>query len=113
MWSVKTLQRNVSTQYYYRILKSYDKESVREEMKELASPYEDKLEYIKSPYIAEFLGMQENRAYHESELEQRIIDNLQDFMMELGKGFTFAGRQNAFTRKRKTIISTSFSITIS
>jgi hypothetical protein len=62
-------------------------------MKELASPYEDKLEYIKSPYIAEFLGMQENRAYHESELEQRIIDNLQDFMMELGKGFTFAGRQ--------------------
>ena len=93
MWSVKTLQRNVSTQYYYRILKSYDKESVREEMKELTLPYEDKLEYIKSPYIAEFLGMQENRAYHESELEQRIIDNLQDFMMELGKGFTFAGRQ--------------------
>ena len=93
MWSVKTLQRNISTQYYYRILKSYEKESVREEMKELTSPYEDKLEYIKSPYIAEFLGMQENRAYHESELEQRIIDNLQDFMMELGKGFTFAGRQ--------------------
>jgi len=93
MWSVKTLQRNISTQYYYRILKSCGKDSVREEMKELTSPYEDKLEYIKSPYIAEFLGMQENRAYHESELEQRIIDNLQDFMMELGKGFTFAGRQ--------------------
>ena len=93
MWSVKTLQRNISTQYYYRILKSYDKESIREEMKELTSPHEDKLEYIKSPYIAEFLGMQENRAYHESELEQRIIENLQDFMMELGKGFTFAGRQ--------------------
>ena len=93
MWSVKTLQRNVSTQYYYRILNSYDKESVRKEMKELTLPYEDKLEYIKSPYIAEFLGMQENRAYHEAELEQRIIDNLQDFMMELGKGFTFAGRQ--------------------
>jgi predicted nuclease of restriction endonuclease-like (RecB) superfamily len=93
MWSVKTLQRNISTQYYYRMLKSYDEEPVREEMKELNSPYEDKLEYIKSPYIAEFLGMQENRAYHESELEQRIIDNLQDFMMELGKGFTFAGRQ--------------------
>ena len=93
MWSVKTLQRNISTQYYYRMLKSYDKESVRQEMKKLTSPYEDKLEYIKSPYIAEFLGMQENRAYHESNLEQRIIDNLQDFMMELGKGFTFAGRQ--------------------
>lgn len=93
MWSVKTLQRNISTQYYYRILNSYDKESVHKEMKELTSPYEDKLEYIKSPYIAEFLGMQENRAYHEAELEQRIIDNLQDFMIELGKGFTFAGRQ--------------------
>ena len=93
MWSVKPLQRNVSTQYYYRILNSYDKESIHKEMKELTSPYEDKLEYIKSPYIAEFLGMQENRAYHEAELEQRIIDNLQDFMIELGKGFTFAGRQ--------------------
>ena len=92
-WSVKTLQRNIYTQYYYRILKSQDKESVRDEMKELTSPYEDKLEYIKSPYIAEFLNMQENRAYHESELEQRIIDNLQDFMMELGKGFAFVGRQ--------------------
>ena len=92
-WSVRTLQRNISTQYYYRILKSRDKDSARQEMKRLTSPYEDKLEFIKSPYIAEFLGMQENRAYQESELEQSILDNLQDFMMELGKGFTFAGRQ--------------------
>ena len=92
-WSVRTLQRNISTQYYYRILKSPDKESVQQEMKQLTSPYEDRLEFIKSPYIAEFLGMQENRSYQESDLEQSILDNLQDFMMELGKGFTFAGRQ--------------------
>ena len=71
----------------------YEQEAVQQEMKQLTSPYEDRLEFIKSPYIAEFLGMQENRSYQESDLEQSILDNLQDFMMELGKGFTFAGRQ--------------------
>ncbi|MGI5932048.1 MAG: DUF1016 N-terminal domain-containing protein [Eubacterium sp.] len=68
-WNVKTLKRNISTQYYYRILQSSDPSVVEREMKELMSPYQDKLEFIKSPYIVEFLGMQEKRAYHESDLE--------------------------------------------
>lgn len=92
-WSVKTLQRNISSQYYYRILKSQDKFAVEAEMKELTSPYQDKLEFIKNPIIAEFLGMQEDTSFLESDLEQCIIDNLQKFLMELGKGYAFVARQ--------------------
>ena len=93
MWSVRTLQRNVSSQYYYRMLKTQDKTGIEDEMKRLTSPYQDKLEFVKNPVIAEFLGMQEDVSYHESDLEQCIIDNLQKFMMELGKGYAFVARQ--------------------
>ena len=92
-WSVRTLQRNISSQYYYRILKTQDKAGVEEEMHQLTSSYQNKLEFIKNPVIAEFLGMQENTSYHESDLEQCIISNLQRFLMELGKGYAFVARQ--------------------
>ena len=92
-WSVKTLQRNISTQYYYRMLKSQDKVGVEKEMQVLTSPYQNRLEFIKNPVIAEFLGMQENTSYYESDLEQFIINNLQSFIMELGKGYAFVARQ--------------------
>ena len=92
-WSVKTLQRNISSQYYYRILKTQDKTAVEAEMKELTSEYQSKLEFIKNPVIAEFLGMKEDTSYLESDLEQCIIDNLQKFLMELGKGYAFVARQ--------------------
>ena len=92
-WSVRTLRRNIDTQYYYRILKSQDKRAVESEMNKLTSPYQNKLEFIKNPVIAEFLGMQQNTAYYESDLEQFIIDNLQSFIMELGKGYAFVARQ--------------------
>lgn len=93
-WSFKTLQRNINTQYYYRLLKSQDKESVEKEMQEKTSSFQnDKLEYIKNPIIAEFLGMEQNVNYHESELEDCIISNLQSFIMELGKGYAFVARQ--------------------
>ena len=62
-------------------------------MKALTSQYQNKLEFIKNPVIAEFLGMQEDISYHESELEQCIINNLQKFLMELGKGYAFVDRQ--------------------
>ena len=84
-WASQTLQRNISSQYYYRLLKSQDKIGVEDEMKALTSQYQNKLEFIKNPVIAEFLGMQEDISYHESELEQCIINNLQKFLMELGK----------------------------
>lgn len=93
MWSTRTLQRNVSSQYYHRILKSQNKESVHKEMQTLTAPLQDKLEYLKNPVIAEFLGFKNNTKYTENDLEQSIIDHLIPFLMELGKGFTLAERQ--------------------
>ena len=92
-WSVRTLQRNVSSQYYYRMLKTQRPEAVKQEMQMLTSSYQDKLEFIKNPVIAEFLGMHEDTSYLESDLEQSIIDNLQKFLMEMGKGYAFVARQ--------------------
>ena len=92
-WSSRTLQRNISTQYYYRMLKTSDPVGVEREMVEKTSAYQNRLEFIKNPVIAEFLGMQQVTDYHESTLEQAIIDNLQKFLMELGKGYAFVARQ--------------------
>lgn len=92
-WSVRTLQRNINTQYYDRMLLSHENEAVENEMKQLTSEYQGKLEFIRNPVIAEFLGMQEDTSYLESDLEQAIIGNLQRFLMELGKGYAFVGRQ--------------------
>lgn len=94
-WSVRTLQRNISTQYYYRLLKSQIKEPVEQEMKNNTKEYEmlNKLEFVKNPVIAEFLGYSLENTYTETELETSIINNLQKFLMELGKGYAFVGRQ--------------------
>ena len=93
-WSVRTLQRNISSQYYHRLLNSQNKEIVESEMKKLIDVYNnDKLEFIKNPVIAEFLGMSTQASYTESELEKNIISNLQKFLMELGKGYAFVARQ--------------------
>ena len=93
MWSTRTLQRNVSSQYYHRLLRSQNKDAVRNEMQQLTAPLQDKLEYLKNPVVAEFLGFKNNTAYTESNLEQSIIDHLIQFLMELGKGFAFVDRQ--------------------
>ena len=93
-WSFKTLQRNISSQYYYRLLKSQNKEPVETEMKELTAEYQaDKLEFIKNPIVAEFLGFSQNTTFTETELESSIISNIQKFLMELGKGYAFVARQ--------------------
>ena len=87
-WSVRTLQRNISSQYYYRMLKTQKKELVESEMKELTAPYQnDKLEFIKNPVVAEFLGFSQNTDFTESDLEKSSLSNLQKFLMELGKGY--------------------------
>ena len=92
-WSTRTLQRNVSSQYYYRLLQSHHKELVKEKMLEKSSPLVEKLEFIKSPVVAEFLGFTPNTSFTETDLESSIISNLQKFIMELGKGYAFVGRQ--------------------
>lgn len=93
-WSVRTLQRNISSQYYYRMLKTQKKELVENEMKELTASYQnDKLEFIKNPVVAEFLGFSKDTDFTESDLEKSILSNLQKFLMELGKGYAFVARQ--------------------
>lgn len=93
-WSVKTLQRNISSQYYYRMLQTQRQDLVENEMKELTAGYQnDKYEFIKSPMIAEFLGFAQNTDFTESNLEKSILSNLQKFLMELGKGYAFVARQ--------------------
>ena len=108
-WNVRTLQRNIYSQYYYRKLNSSVPELVEKEMIELTSEYQDKLEFIKNPVIADFLNMQQNTKLYESNLEQSIIDNLQKFMMELGKGYAFVARQqHIHTEKEEYYIDLVF-----
>ena len=93
-WSVRTLQRNIETQYYYRVLASPNKQPVIQEMQQKASDdHLNKLEHIKNPVVLEFLGLSPNESLLESTLESAIISNLRKMLMELGKGYAFVGRQ--------------------
>ncbi|MDR3246254.1 MAG: PDDEXK nuclease domain-containing protein [Prevotellaceae bacterium] len=94
MWSYRTLDRNINTQYYERLLLSQIKEPVMAEMKDKTKIFQqDKLAFIKNPTMLEFLGVPDNNSYMEKDIEKAIIDNLQKFLMELGKGFAFVARQ--------------------
>ena len=88
MWSVRTLDRNISTQYYERHFKQ---PQILENPENKQQP--DKLEILKSPVMAEFLGFQQNTDFSETELEKGLISHLQEFMIELGRGFAFVARQ--------------------
>lgn len=93
-WSVKTLKRNIESQYYYRLLKSQVKEPVIEEMHQLTAQFQnDQLEFVKNPMVVEFLGFKADASFTETELESSILSNLQKFLMELGKGYAFVARQ--------------------
>lgn len=101
-WSVRTLQRNISSQYYYRLLKSQVKEPVIEEMKEKNKEHYlmNKLEFIKNPLIAEFLGFSLEDTYTETELETSIINNLQKFLMELRKRLCFCRKTATYSYRK-------------
>jgi predicted nuclease of restriction endonuclease-like (RecB) superfamily len=93
-WDVRTLDRNISTQYYERLLMSQVKKPVKKEMRSKTGKYQkDKLEFIKNPSVLEFLGLPGKTGYSEAVLEKAIIDHLQQFILELGKGFAFVERQ--------------------
>lgn len=93
-WAVRTLDRNISTLYYQRLLSSQIKEPVIAEMLEKTNQFQnDKLEFIKNPTVLEFLGLPNNVGYTEPELEKALISNLQNFLLELGKGYAFVERQ--------------------
>lgn len=97
-WSSRQLERQINSFYYERILATSEgkKAEVRNEI-QLLEPDTDPKYLLKDPYILEFLGMEENKAYLEQELEQGLIDNLQSFLLELGKGFCFVARQKRIT----------------
>lgn len=106
-WSVRTLKRNVSSQYYYRLLKT--NELAKAEREEPLTYEQSKLEFIKNPVIFEFLGIPQDEKIHESELESLIITNLRDTLLELGKGYAFIGRQyHIHTEKKDYFIDLVF-----
>ncbi len=90
MWSVRALDRNISSQYYSRRLAAQ-----REDATAMPEPADqtDPMEYIKNPMVAEFMGFRRDTKYNESDLEQALIDNLEKFILELGRGFAFVERQ--------------------
>ena len=93
VWSVRTLDRNIASQYYYRLLQSPKKEEVIAEMHQLTAPLQNPRELIKSPVVAEFLGFPSNASFTETELERAIIRHLKEFLLEMGKGFAFVAEQ--------------------
>ncbi|MBQ5562767.1 MAG: DUF1016 family protein [Clostridia bacterium] len=94
-WSVRQLDRQINTMYYKRILASRDKESVAAEI-QTTEPKPEYEQIIKDPYVLEFLDLPANEHYYESTLEQALIDHLQKFLLELGRGFSFVARQKHF-----------------
>ncbi len=108
-WSVRQLQRQINTMFYHRILESKDKESVAAEI-QTTVPKPEYEKIIKDPYVLEFLDLPQNEHFYESELEQALIDHLQKFLLELGRGFSFVAGQKHILRKcRKYGLSRHFS----
>jgi predicted nuclease of restriction endonuclease-like (RecB) superfamily len=95
-WPVRELERQFNTSLYERLALSRDKDKVRELSEKghiMATPQDA----LKEPYVLEFLGLKEDSSYSESDLEVAIIDKIEHFLLELGKGFLFSGRQVRFT----------------
>ena len=95
-WSVRQLDRQINSFFYERLLSSQDKNTVTEEIQTL----EPKPEYekiIRDPYVLEFLNLEHNPHFYEKELEQAVIEHLQKFLLELGRGFSFVARQKHIT----------------
>ena len=95
-WSVRTLNRNIGSQYYHRLLQTPESKrgEVVDEMQRLTADYQkDRHKFLRNPVVAEFLGFSQDAAYSETNLESAIIDHLQKFILELGKGFAFVARQ--------------------
>ena len=92
VWSTRQLDRQISTLYYDRLLGSNDKKIVTDEAEEKLQKIIPE-DIIKDPYILEFLNLKDYPALRESDIEKSLINNLQDFLMELGNGFCFVARQ--------------------
>ena len=93
-WGTRALERQIGTHYYERLLSSRDKEHVIEEAKEKTKELQlVPKDIIKDPYVLEFLDLKDNKSFRESDLESALIDKIQEFLLELGRGFAFVDRQ--------------------
>lgn len=95
-WSLRELQRQFDSALYERLALSRDKKGIKE-LSEKGQIVDKAQDSLKDPYVLEFLGLPEETKYSETELEQKLIDKLEHFLLELGKGYTFVGRQVRFT----------------
>ena len=95
-WSVRQLERQIHTMYYQRLLASRDKESVSAEI-QTTEPKPEYEKAVKDPYVMEFLQIKPDTHVYESDIEQALLDHLQEFLLELGRGFSFVARQKRFT----------------
>ena len=96
-WSTRQLERQITTLFYERLLSSKDKEKVSKEIYKLEPQIKKAEDIIRDPYVLEFLGLPENTNFLEKNLEQALIDHLQKFLLELGRGFSFVARQKRIT----------------
>ena len=95
-WDYRTLKRNIDSQYYYRLIQTPEpqRNEVVDEMHRLTADYEkDKSTFVKNPMLVEFLGLKHREAFTETKLEQAILDHLEHFLMEMGKGYALVDRQ--------------------
>jgi predicted nuclease of restriction endonuclease-like (RecB) superfamily len=95
-WSTRQLERQINSFYFQRLLSSQDKDSVRNEIKTLEKGVDVK-DIIRDPYVLEFLGLEQTPNLYEKDIEQGLIDHLQKFLLELGRGFSFVSRQKRIT----------------
>lgn len=95
-WSTRQLERQINSFYFQRILSSQDKDSVRNEIQTLEKGVDVK-DIIRDPYVLEFLGLEQTPNLYEKDIEQGLIDHLQKFLLELGRGFSFVSRQKRIT----------------
>ena len=95
-WSTRQLDRQINSFFYERLLSSQNKEEVSKEITRLEKSKSPE-DIIRDPYVLEFLGLEANTDFYESDLEQALISHLQKFLLELGRGFSFVARQKRFT----------------
>lgn len=95
-WSVRQLERQINTMYYQRLLASKDKDAVRAEIQK-TEPKPEYEKVVKNLYVMEFLQIKPDTKVYEEEIEQALIDHLQQFLLELGRGFSLVARQKRFT----------------
>ncbi len=99
-WGTRALDRQINSLYYERLLSSQDKQQVIDEMKEKTATLNPE-DVLKDPYILEFLQLKDNTKFRETELEKALIDKINEFLLELGKGFAFVARQKHIATETK------------